>query len=266
MIEKKVSVVIPTLQKNKDLLHKLVENLEKDNSVDEIIVIDNSGQGLSYSSKKLNIISPKQNLFVNPSWNLGVEIAKNEIVALLNDDIIIPINFCHDVISQMRQEMGIVGMNGNKIEAITDINKQPSRENIHLEPASYMDYYYGIAMFFYKSSYNRIPNEIKIVYGDSWIFTSCKRQKKQNQRICGCTIYHYGSLSSGIKNFNPIAKNDSKVYKNLTVKWYHRLFSYEELWDYNKFRILGITLRFKKKEAEGKSYAKPEKSNSICSL
>lgn len=266
MREKKVSVVIPTLQKNKDLLHKLVESLEEDNSVSEIIVIDNSLQGLSFSTEKLKLITPEQNLFVNPSWNLGVKIAKNEIVALLNDDIIIPTNFCHDVISQMNPEMGIVGMNGDKIEAITDIDKQPVNENIYLEPASYMDHYYGVAMFFYKSSYNIIPNEIKIVYGDSWIFTFCKRQKKQNQRICGCTIFHFGSLTSGLESFNPIAKSDSKIYKKLTVKWYHRLFSYEELWDYNKFRILGMTLRFKKGKAGGKDGTKTKPSNSVCSL
>ena len=89
-----------------------------------------------------------------------------------------------------------------------------------------MDDYYGIAMFFFKEAYNRIPDEIKIVYGDSWIFTHCQRMKRQNYRICGCTIYHYGSLSS-----------------------------YEEIWDCHKYRLLGMTLKIKKKKPWGKRYA-----------
>ena len=258
MSDRKVTVVIPTLQKNASILNKLISTLEQDNAVDEILLIDNSCQGFSSASKKLEVIKPECNLYVNPSWNLGVERAKNEIVALLNDDIIIPDNFCSRVISQMSPEMGIIGMNGTKIESISDINQIPAAENIYLEPASYMDYYYGIAMFFYKTGFCKIPDEIKIVYGDSWIFTSCKKQKKQNYRISGCTIYHWGSLSSGIKEFNPIAKNDSKIYKKLTVKWYDRLFSYEELWDYHKFRMFGLTFRIKK-DTGGKSYAKNSK-------
>ncbi len=246
MRDKKITVVIPTLQKNIKILTQLLNALEKDNSVDEIIVIDNSLKGINSNSAKINVIIPDKNLYVNPSWNLGVKKARNEIVALLNDDIIIPENFCGAVANKMRPGMGIIGMNGSLIEPITDINRQPPIEEVFLQPASYMDWYWGIALFFYKDSYFKIPEEIKIVYGDSWLFTFCKKFKKQNYRICGCTIYHYGSLSSGEKRFNQIAKNDSKIYKKLTVKWYHRIFSYEELWDYHKFRILGMTIRFRK--------------------
>lgn len=246
MQNKKITVIIPTLQKNKEILVKLIQSLDTDDSVNEIILIDNSLQGFEPISKKLEVVTPKENLYVNPSWNLGVEKAKNEIIGLLNDDIIIPQNFCKDVADQMNSKMGIIGMNGNHIEELPEKFEIPPRENITLESASYMDYYYGITMFFYKDNYCKIPDGMNIVYGDSWIFTNCKKTKKQNQRICGCTIYHHGSLSSGMLEFNPIARKDSKIYKKLTVKWYHRLFSYENLWDYHKFRILGLTLRIKK--------------------
>ena len=93
MSDRKVTVVIPTLQKNTIILNKLISTLEQDNAVDEILLIDNSCQGFLNTSKKLEVVKPECNLYVNPSWNLGVERAKNEIVALLNDDIIIPDNF-----------------------------------------------------------------------------------------------------------------------------------------------------------------------------
>lgn len=246
---KKVTVVIPTLQKNKIILSNLIRSLDSDEFVDEIILIDNSLQGFKGNSKKLKVIMPDKNLYVNPSWNLGVKLAKNEIIALLNDDIIIPQGFCGEVGAQITLQTGIAGMCEKCIKELPEVFEIPLKEEIKLEPASYMDYYYGIAMFFHKENYYKIPDEIKIVYGDCWIFMQAKRNKKQNRRICGCTVYHYGSLTSGRVEFNPIAKNDAKIYKRLTVKWYHRLFSYEELWDYHKFRIFGITVRFKKKNA-----------------
>ena len=107
---KKVTVVIPTLQKNKIILSNLIRSLDSDEFVDEIILIDNSLQGFKGNSKKLKVIMPDKNLYVNPSWNLGVKLAKNEIIALLNDDFIIPQGFCGEVGAQITLQKGIEGM------------------------------------------------------------------------------------------------------------------------------------------------------------
>ena len=42
---KKISIIIPTLQKNIDFLNQLVTSLVADDAVGEIIVIDNSTNG-----------------------------------------------------------------------------------------------------------------------------------------------------------------------------------------------------------------------------
>ena len=101
----KLSVIIPTLQKNKEFLDNLIKTLSIDESVAEIIVIDNSCTGYSYESEKLRVIVPKENLYVNPSWNLGVKEAKEDIIALLNDDITIPDSFCQTILSQMDESI-----------------------------------------------------------------------------------------------------------------------------------------------------------------
>ena len=69
----RISVVIPTLQKNILFLKNLILALEKDPIVEEIIVIDNSLKGLEIESLKLRIITPAENLFVNPSELLKKE-------------------------------------------------------------------------------------------------------------------------------------------------------------------------------------------------
>ncbi len=247
-----LSVVIPTLQKNVTVFFKLLDNLSNDKSVSEIIVIDNSLKGLDYNSPKLRVIIPKENLYVNPSWNLGVKEAKSEIIGLLNDDISIPENFCSDIIAKMDKTMGIIGMNsGDYIETKDIIGEPPQKTDLFLEKTKYMDLFFGVALFCYKETYPKIPDEIKIVYGDVWLYYQYKKQKKDNYRICGQKIYHLGSLSSSSINFNPICKKDAYLYKKLMVKWYNRLFSYEETWKGYKLRLCGLTFFIPKKNAKG---------------
>ncbi len=74
----KISVVIPTLQKSVELLTNLVNSLIEDDVVGEIIVIDNSLKGFDVENKKVRVVIPKKNLFVNPSWNFGVELINRE--------------------------------------------------------------------------------------------------------------------------------------------------------------------------------------------
>ncbi len=242
-----LSIVIPTLQKNKEILYNLIDSLDTDKSVGEIIIIDNSLKGIEYISQKVRVITPEENLFVNPSWNLGVKEAKYDIVALFNDDISVSENFCSNVISKMTPQMGIVGFNsGEYMEVCESFKEQPQPAEISLEPIKYMDKYFGVAMFFFKSAYTTIPNNMKIVYGDNWLIHNCKKNKKICYRINGQKILHIGSLSSSNPKLKPICKIDSMIYKKHTMNWKKRMLSHEEYWDCHKYRIFGMTFKIKK--------------------
>ena len=86
----KYSVIIPTLWKS-DRTKKLLSDLNECEYVDEIIIIDNTGTEerdiLPTIYPKLRMVSKGKNIYVNPAWNLGVELAKNDLIALVNDDI-----------------------------------------------------------------------------------------------------------------------------------------------------------------------------------
>lgn len=47
----KISVIIPIRKNNKEVLYKLIENLNSDSSVGEIIILDNSGLGFDYTEE-----------------------------------------------------------------------------------------------------------------------------------------------------------------------------------------------------------------------
>ena len=236
----KVSVVIPTLQKNKELFFNLLNMLEKDDSVGEVIVIDNSKLGVENNSSKLRVIVPDENLFVNPSWNLGTKEAKFEIVALLNDDITIPNDFCKRITSQMTPDMGAVGFNRDFINTTTDVLPPPTETEIKLEKVDGRCGHWGIAIFYYKDSYIPIPDELKIYCGDDWIFLQNRKQKRQNYFISGQYIYHYESLSCKEKSFNPIGDRDRKLYRKFTRKWWQFLFNIESVFRGFRLTLFGI--------------------------
>ena len=142
--------------------------------VDEILIIDNSLQNYSFINEKVRVIVPQENLFVNPSWNLGVREARNEYVCLANDDIRIPNNFCTKVLEKFSDDFGVVGMDNAYVtntrnkdnKVVIDINKvelNDSRE-VNFKPVKYRTHNFGIMMFFKKENYVEIPEDLKIFY------------------------------------------------------------------------------------------------------
>ena len=238
----KLSVVIPTLQKNKEFLVNLINSVAREDVVGEIILIDNSLQGLDMDCNKLRVITPLENLYVNPSWNLGVKESKFEIIALLNDDITIPSEFCTNVVNKMTLEMGIVGMDTDLITTSSEMEAPPENTEIELLPVKDRSLYFGVAMFFYKDAYVEIPNELKIYCGDDWIVKQAKKNKKQIYNICGQKIYHYGSMSSKEKKLNPIGDRDRKLYRKLTRHWWQFIFNIESVYRGIRFTIFGIEI------------------------
>ena len=238
---KKVSVVIPTLQKNTELLNNLIKSLDKDDAVTEIIVIDNSRKNYNHKSAKLKVIVPNENLFVNPSWNLGVKTSKEDIVALLNDDITIPQDFCKNIISQMHPQMGIAGVHSSCVEVTREIKPIIESEKPVLQKTDYMGgKNFGIAMFFYKTSYIEIPEDIKIFCGDDWLFYKNKKCRRENYFITLAKIYHYGSLTSK-DNFGFPRKHDLKLYRKYTMSWYQYILNFERDEKGIKITVPGLT-------------------------
>ena len=241
---KKLSVIIPTLQKNINLLNNLISTIDRDNFVSEIILIDNSRKGYSFNSEKLRVIIPEKNLFVNPSWNLGVKEAKEQIVALFNDDIIIPENFCKSVILQMNESMGIVGFHRDFIENIKETIPAIKSTKPTLIPASGRCGHFGIVMFFYKTSFYEIPEDIKIFWGDDWLYYQNKKHNTKNYYIVNQKLYHYGGLTSSDKKISMQAKNDSKLYRKYTRNLWQQIFYYEPVFRGFRLTICGLELLY----------------------
>lgn len=221
-----LSVIIPTMQKDLNVLNKLIAELVDDNFVSEIIIIDNSTNGFSYPSGKVKVISPEQNLYVNPAWNIGVNEAKCNYIAILNDDLILPENYCSEVLNFIKntENVGLVGidtkalLNTNK----EDFNTYPLAETLEFEKmdSCYDTGFWGSAIFGKKENYHQIPENIKIWCGDNYLQKMNIDNGKQNYQVINAQIKHLVSLSvNSSKEIKRILHNDIRNYSKIDKRY-----------------------------------------------
>lgn len=163
----KYTVVIPTLWKSKRI-HKLLRDLIGCEFVDEIILIDNAGKFFeTYEAlDKVKLVQVEENIYVNPAWNLGVKIAKNGCIALINDDINFDPNIFGVIDSKVLNSMGIIGMGHGNYGNDFDNERGPY---IDVWYTGVNDWGWGCFIMFDKKNWIDIPDNIKIWYGDNFI-------------------------------------------------------------------------------------------------
>lgn len=255
-LTKELTAVIPTLLKDEDMLKNLLDSLCRDNSVKEIIVINNTTEMFEYSNPKVRILSQGKNLYVNPSWNLGVKEAKTEYVALINDDLIVPNNICTAILEKMDDNIGIAGIDTTGIIETKDANnnividansvKLDNAKNISFKPITFRPQKFGVFMLFKKSNYVEIPDELKIFWGDDWIIYQARKLGKTNITVNGIKIVHLGSLSS--KAFKTWANNEKRLYLNNILPAYKRILGKITTCTHDMWFILGFILSIPKKK------------------
>lgn len=162
----KYSVIIPTLWKS-NRTDKLLKDLEECRYVDEIIIIDNASiYETDRTIDKIRMISFGENIYVNPAWNKGIELAKNECIALCNDDINFDPNIFGVVTENVLTYSGIIGMGEGNYKEPIDEERGPY---IDMWQPGVNDWGWGCLILLKKSHWLPIPNDIKIWYGDNII-------------------------------------------------------------------------------------------------
>lgn len=161
----KYSVIIPTLWKSKRT-DKLLKDLEDCIYVDEIIIIDNASiYETDRTIGKIRMVSKGENIYVNPAWNLGIKIAKNDLVALVNDDINFDTTIFGVITKDILSEFGIIGQ--SEFNYKVNNSDEPILEKW---TGKVRDWGWGCLIMFDKTNWIDIPDDIKIWYGDDFIF------------------------------------------------------------------------------------------------
>lgn len=229
----KISVIIPTLQKKITVLNKLVETLIEDNTVEEIIVINNKIDTPIKlpMSKKIKVLVPDENCFVNMSWNIGIKNATTDKFVLMNDDMLVCKDFCKLVLETGildKEDTGMLGMDQHFINEITstDMVENPTLEENQKPKLYILDYilgtkHWGIAIFGKVENYTLLPNDLKIFFGDNLLLYMNHLAGRKNYIISNLPINHISSSTSFSPEFKKIREEDienSKKYFSKVLK------------------------------------------------
>jgi len=159
-----ISYIIPTLWKSENIFKTidLFSKIEDPNA--ELIIINNDDwEYVDNRDPRIKIHKSPKNIYVNPSWNLGVHLAINNKVCLVNDDILFDIKKFHYF--ALDSKAVAIGINNNdscnvdssyQLREIVDRNARPPG--------------LGQLMLIEKQNWITLPNDMKIYYGDDIIY------------------------------------------------------------------------------------------------
>lgn len=194
------SVIIPTIWRSTRTL-RLISDLVQCSRVGEVIIIDNNN-GQIAEGGKVKIISNGKNNYVNPSWNMGVYAATYPFIALCNDDI----NFNASKMFELEPDYGdIFGIGSACYETEIEFD-YPTVSHTHSRGHGW-----GCLMLMRNEEYPPIPNELKVSYGDDWLF----KKLPNRYNINGIRVNTEMSTTSREAEFIAIAEQDSKIWHTL---------------------------------------------------
>jgi hypothetical protein len=198
----KFSIIIPTMWFSSKL-ECLIEELIKSELVEEIIIIDNntlSNNKTKIVSEKLKVLSQKENIFVNPAWNLGVEISKNENIIISNDDLCIT-NINKVLLEILNTNFDFIGLDYQNINNNDGV--------IITKTSGGMTKGFGCFMFIKKNKYIQIPENIKIWFGDAILYNNIENKGKLS---CDNFIIELSKTIKSMSNSLETIKQDEINY------------------------------------------------------
>lgn len=224
----KFSLVIPTLWKS-DRIFSILEQTIKCDNIGEIILISNSALDSKVnpylSSSKVKVIEPKSNLFVNPSWNLGVERSTCDNIIISNDDIELNWEFYTQLLTSVDlDKVGFVGMSSVNYEITEPL------DSIELQPYKKGEFGWGCLYAFDKKYWQPIPDYLKIWCGDSFII---EENLAPTYTLKGLPIKTEMSTTSDLNEFDLVKQQDKTQWAKYRV-----LKEYEE----NKHIFLPLSI------------------------
>jgi len=138
--------------------------------VGEFILMDNTVEGnhITEEIPKLTYIQEGRNTFINPAWNKGAEMAKYDKLMFLNDDVITDFSLIDKVYEHINEDKGIIGLGEGCWEY--------KRGSFGIRPIYQFRGGFACLFFIHKNVYRHIPEEIKVWYGDNWLFDKTGKQ------------------------------------------------------------------------------------------
>lgn len=157
-----------------DKLSSMIKMYSDIECIGEILIINNcSERRVLFNSPKIREIGDGINLFVNPSWKLGVENAKYDNIILANDDIIIEgeLPKLLRLSLNLLKEGIVIGPDKSCYSKYYDYSKVKFEHAITRDKFT-INYGFGVFMLMKRQTFLKTPieKEFLIWYGDHLLF------------------------------------------------------------------------------------------------
>lgn len=194
-----ITVIMPSMFIPSGIIDRIKE-ITSHPLVQEFILIDNTNDGyeINETIPKLRHIKEKKNTFVNPAWNKGVSLAKTDKLMIVNDDIITDFNGLIDLVyNEITENRGIIGLGTGCWNG--------TNKNFKLSQIDRLSTGFGCLYFINKKSYLSIPDELKVWYGDNWLF---EKTNKTPYQILNWPVTGVLSATVDRPEFNSLKNED----------------------------------------------------------
>jgi glycosyltransferase involved in cell wall biosynthesis len=234
-----ISVITPTIWKYGPFLD-FISALVQLHVIGEVIIIDNAPdkapQHDVLNHPKVKHHRMEKNIFVNPAWNLGAELAQNDILCFLSDDVTVDLRAFLEAEKFVSKEIGILAI-GTTLDTYLYQRKRYDEANLHnltvdgnikIKPWGQAEISgAGSLYFIYKANWIPIPKEFKLFFGDDWQFDLQIGLGRQNYYLNDC--FYYTPWSVSLQS----AEENQELKEYFSCKEYTE---YENRDYYNSFR------------------------------
>jgi hypothetical protein len=239
-----IDIIIPTMWMAKTTT-AAIEKYCKNSKVNKIILVDNNSKmrplefSKIISNPKIEYVSYGKNMYVNPAWNEGYFRSTSNIIAIINDDVVVEDDVFDLVLNHNLKSGDLIGVNlrGYQDNYKIDDHIETKEEIVKLNydrtsPIGGQLWAFGICMFMHRTTYKIIPSLYQIWYGDDYLAQHATTVYGLNSNRIK------GSISETLKKFkNPnddVSKRIELDSKNF-LKFGH--FYNEKKWDLPKNMI-----------------------------
>ena len=203
-----ITVIMPSMFIPEGIV-EMVKKVCEHPLVGEFILMDNTvnGGNIKEEIPKLIYIEEGKNTFINPAWNKGVLMAKYDKLMFLNDDVVTDFELIDKVYDLITEDRGMIGLG----EGCWDYRGG----EFNVRPIQKFRGGFACLFFMHKNSYYHIPEDLKVWYGDNWLF---EKSDKQPYEIVNWKMGGKISATINTNTIWPITKEDetvwNKKYKN----------------------------------------------------
>ena len=216
----KFSVIVPTMWRCQDLFERSLNSFISHKLIDEIIIIDNDINATPawdiLLHPKVKMYKQETNIKVNPAWNLGVEVSKNKLICIVNDDIEFDTKLFDKMQSELTTEVGAYGIIVGDPALGQPITTDKSIDFKQWNPGDII-HCFGQLMFIHKDNWIPIIDGLNLFFGDDFIFHTQLMAKRNNYLIYNIDFNTPFSATTS----DPAVYEGTENERSIFEKWFN---------------------------------------------